>query len=325
MPSPLHGLNVVYLPPRLTTTPTQDLLASPPDFPGLTNQTDLWTDLSFASDEPPIDTHTRERESEADSNLLEIDERSEMDRTTQQHRLIMHLDKKHQPAPVDTSTQSVVATDNQSSPHPQGPFDLTSFLAGFGIDPFLVPPQPESDYSSLSSLSQSSLSSISAVGDIAQHSLSQADGEAQPASKRSRTGKNLIISQAPVVVPALRQAEPSSARAASELSDDHDPLTTPLTPAEDKRRRNTAASARFRAKKKEREQALERRSKDLETRVNELERECEGLRRENGWLKGLVIGVTGGNPSKGVVEDEAVGQEANHKRKRETNIGVVDS
>ena len=66
-----------------------------------------------------------------------------------------------------------------------------------------------------------------------------------------------------------------------------------MTAVEDKRRRNTAASARFRAKKKEREAALERRSKELEMRVGELERECEALRRENGWLKGLVVGVTG--------------------------------
>jgi hypothetical protein len=46
-------------------------------------------------------------------------------------------------------------------------------------------------------------------------------------------------------------------------------------------------------KKKEREAALEGKAKELETKVTELERECEGLRRENGWLKGLVVGVTG--------------------------------
>jgi hypothetical protein len=71
------------------------------------------------------------------------------------------------------------------------------------------------------------------------------------------------------------------------------PPNSHLSPAEDKRRRNTAASARFRLKKKEREAALEGKAKELETKVNELERECEGLRRENGWLKGLVVGVTG--------------------------------
>jgi len=68
---------------------------------------------------------------------------------------------------------------------------------------------------------------------------------------------------------------------------------TPLSPSEDKRRRNTAASARFRLKKKEREAALEKKAKELEVKVSELEKECEGLRRENGWLKGLVVGVTG--------------------------------
>jgi hypothetical protein len=46
-------------------------------------------------------------------------------------------------------------------------------------------------------------------------------------------------------------------------------------------------------KKKEREAALETKAKELETKVVELERECEALRRENGWLKGLVVGVTG--------------------------------
>jgi len=70
---------------------------------------------------------------------------------------------------------------------------------------------------------------------------------------------------------------------------------TPLTAAEDKRRRNTAASARFRAKKKEREAVMEGKAKDLEDRVIELERECESLRKENAWLKGLVLGTTTGD------------------------------
>jgi len=83
-----------------------------------------------------------------------------------------------------------------------------------------------------------------------------------------------------------------------------------VSTSEDKRRRNTAASARFRAKKKEREAAIEQHAKGLESRVSELERECEALRRENGWLKGLVVGVTqgGGDFSVGGVTS---------KRKRE--------
>lgn len=57
---------------------------------------------------------------------------------------------------------------------------------------------------------------------------------------------------------------------------------------EDKRRRNTAASARFRIKKKQREQALEQAAKELERRVHDLEEENNRLTTENGWLKSLI-------------------------------------
>lgn len=94
--------------------------------------------------------------------------------------------------------------------------------------------------------------------------------------------------------------KPKSRKSPDEEEEDPKDSETPLNAAEDKRRRNTAASARFRAKKKEREAALEKRAKELESRVGELERECEALRRENGWLKGLVVGVTQAGADLGV-------------------------
>ncbi|WFD31303.1 hypothetical protein MSPP1_002337 [Malassezia sp. CBS 17886] len=57
---------------------------------------------------------------------------------------------------------------------------------------------------------------------------------------------------------------------------------------EDKRRRNTAASARFRVKKKQREAALENSARDLEARVQELKQQNDRLRTENDWLRRLV-------------------------------------
>ncbi|KAF8527961.1 hypothetical protein BU17DRAFT_34879, partial [Hysterangium stoloniferum] len=57
---------------------------------------------------------------------------------------------------------------------------------------------------------------------------------------------------------------------------------------EDKRQRNTAASARFRIKKKQRDLNLERTVSDLTSRAEELERVATNLRRENTWLKELV-------------------------------------
>ncbi|GAA5881519.1 hypothetical protein JCM16303_005688 [Sporobolomyces ruberrimus] len=80
---------------------------------------------------------------------------------------------------------------------------------------------------------------------------------------------------------------------------------------EDKRRRNTAASARFRVKKKQREQALEQTAQELRDRVAALEQDVETLRTENGWLRGLITdkAVLGGkdgasNNKKRVREDD---------------------
>lgn len=57
---------------------------------------------------------------------------------------------------------------------------------------------------------------------------------------------------------------------------------------EDKRRRNTAASARFRVKKKQREQALEKQAKEMSDKVAQLEGKVQQLETENKWLKNLL-------------------------------------
>lgn len=61
-----------------------------------------------------------------------------------------------------------------------------------------------------------------------------------------------------------------------------------LAAEEDKRRRNTAASARFRVKKKQREAELEKKSKDMADKVSSLENKVHQLEMENKWLKGLI-------------------------------------
>jgi hypothetical protein len=67
-----------------------------------------------------------------------------------------------------------------------------------------------------------------------------------------------------------------------------------LEAEEDKRRRNTAASARFRVKKKQREQALEKTAKEMTEKASRLEKRVHELESENKWLKGLVTEKTGG-------------------------------
>jgi len=63
---------------------------------------------------------------------------------------------------------------------------------------------------------------------------------------------------------------------------------------EDKRRRNTAASARFRVKKKQREQALEKTAKEMTDKATKLEKRVHELELENKWLKGLITEKTSG-------------------------------
>jgi hypothetical protein len=67
-----------------------------------------------------------------------------------------------------------------------------------------------------------------------------------------------------------------------------------LAAEEDKRRRNTAASARFRVKKKQKEQQLEKTAKEMTDRVTQLEQENLQLKMENKWLKNLIVEKNGG-------------------------------
>lgn len=66
-----------------------------------------------------------------------------------------------------------------------------------------------------------------------------------------------------------------------------------LVAEEDKRRRNTAASARFRVKKKQREQALEKTVKDTQDKNSKLEARITQLEMENKWLKDLITEKNG--------------------------------
>ncbi|KAF9025347.1 hypothetical protein BDZ89DRAFT_83005 [Hymenopellis radicata] len=153
-------------------------------------------------------------------------------------------------------------------------------------DAHMTPQTPSFDLQALfaANLSQTSNPTLS-LAQLIQFAQVQTQNSAPPRNptislpeaKRART------SSAPTFSPANSPPNTASTSASS----------SSITPVDEKRRRNTAASARFRAKKKEREAALEEKAKILETRVGELERECEGLRRENGWLRGLVVGVVG--------------------------------
>ena len=83
-------------------------------------------------------------------------------------------------------------------------------------------------------------------------------------------------------------AESAASAASSNLSPPEDENGPKCTLDEEKRRRNLAASARFRQKKKLREQQLEQQTRELSNRATELEGKISELEQENDFLKALL-------------------------------------
>ncbi|KAI0081967.1 hypothetical protein K474DRAFT_1562168, partial [Panus rudis PR-1116 ss-1] len=294
-PSNLQGLNIVQPPaPQNPYLSDQDLLALPP-FPDLTAQLDLWTNLNFQSDEPLVSREGREGFDEKN--------KKDGDRYNMPEEELQDIGKVAEvQAHENVVTGTVLPPTNGSGTSQpllnmpglplQPPLDIAGLLSGFGIDPFQLPALQQQQPAQAAAPSLAQLLSLHAASlrppQPAPSQTAQQPTQSEPAAaaapapapKRARTARTSVSS-------VSSENSPESAR--SPESDDKS-NSTPLTAAEDKRRRNTAASARFRLKKKEREAALERKAKELEVRVGELEKECEALRRENGWLKGLVVG-----------------------------------
>ncbi|KAG6853750.1 hypothetical protein C0991_001766 [Blastosporella zonata] len=252
MPTNLQGLNIVF--PIHHDTDNNNLLAGQ-SYQPLSTELDLWTNLAFHDDAP--------LSAKIDGFYCGTGRAEEKKECT---ALTSYGSPSGETAIHDGRINAVSALQ-----HVPPPFDLHSFLEGFGGSSFSVPhiqapsfPSPLTQLSALHSASHPPLSPITASD--------------TRAAKRART-----------------RTRKKSISSADSLEEDREETPAPLrvSAAEEKRRSNTAASARFRLRKKEREAALEEKIKELESLVNELDKECEGLRRENGWLKGLVVGVTG--------------------------------
>jgi hypothetical protein len=87
-------------------------------------------------------------------------------------------------------------------------------------------------------------------------------------------------------VPIQTPTEPSLKRKSSTAPDNYEDASRRAT-EEAKRRRNNAASARFRVKKQH-EQALEKSAKGMSDKVQALEGRINQLETENKWLKNFI-------------------------------------
>lgn len=271
-PTNLQGLNIVL--PTSPAGDARDLVGHP--YPDLAAQLDLWTNLAFDSDEGPAVTKVDE-EALARKSVDDDDDHTSSE--------IGSPDNSH----VNVVSGNVLGMYRESDlPRQQSSLDINSLLAGLGIELFSAPQESTAFFPSLAQLL-----ALHAVQSSSPSAAAPASGQPQKtrsAEKNSHAG-GADEASPPAKRPRNRRTSEMLAAASADGALTSDQVAS--VAAEDKRRRNTAASARFRLKKKEREAALEGKAKELEVRVSELERECETLRRENGWLKGLVIGVTG--------------------------------
>ncbi|KAF9394908.1 hypothetical protein CPC16_009853 [Podila verticillata] len=118
----------------------------------------------------------------------------------------------------------------------------------------------------------------------------------EPVSKRQKTTTSPSTPSIPPSPLSVLESTPSSQdngeyelSAADSFSKDDPDYLTKVAVEEDKRKRNTAASARFRQKKKLREQALEQTAREQTLRAEGLEARVKELEMEVRWLRGLIV------------------------------------
>jgi len=318
-PSNVQGLNEIQATtsPKSYSSDSRDLLNFP-TYSDFNAQLDLWTNISFESDDHLLrkGDSSRQREGKTPS-----DDGDDDDATSKENELLYPTDAHENVVtgiPLPTQNSSPVPTSgSRQNPHQ---LDLAALLTSFGVNPLGI--QLQQQLQQQLQLQQPNLAgsalppNMASLAQILSLPLSVPPQVQTPIPSTSASDVQVQLNkQSPPAPKRARVAKsPTDAGVLSTNSPtEYNP--TPPHATEDKRRRNTAASARFRLKKKEREAALEKKSKELEVKVNELEKECEGLRRENGWLKGLVVGVTGGVAAPPQLSSLDI--RAGHKRPRE--------
>lgn len=296
-PSNVQGLNEIdtTTSPKSYSSDSRDLLNFP-NYSDFNAQLDLWTTISFESEDHLLRRGGTSHSSEGKSPGSEGDD----DEASSKESDVLYPGDAHENVVtgVPLPAQNTASVSTSGPRQIQQPLDLATLLSSFGVNPLgiqlqqqlqqqlqLQPPTPAGTAipANMPALAQllslplptSPQTQTPTPTSPAPGTQAQLNKQSPPAPKRPRVTKTSTDTGA----------------SPNDTANEYNP--TPPNPTEDKRRRNTAASARFRLKKKEREAALEKKAKELEVKVSELEKECEGLRRENGWLKGLVVGVTG--------------------------------
>ncbi|GAA5903443.1 uncharacterized protein JCM6883_005005 [Sporobolomyces salmoneus] len=285
-------------------------LSFPCDGNALQAQLEQWTNVAFDFDSPDFGSDPTPPLFEEKSSASEKPRFSSRGGES----LFTAVNHNHQPTLPATALNSSASTSTTELEH-TSTVDLSALLApptpaaashsdtsfiGSLVDPALALPDfnsapvalPASFFTSPSSGSTFDSTPLSAPPALP---LPQDSIAPSPAASTSSKGKKTASApkkKRASAVEKVKTLEPLPLPEGINTEGMTEEQLNALAIEEDKRRRNTAASARFRVKKKQREQALEQTAKELQDRVAELEKDVETLRTENGWLRGLITDKT---------------------------------
>ncbi|GAA5925455.1 hypothetical protein JCM3775_001414 [Rhodotorula graminis] len=320
-----HNWAFSQLAPSPGTTPdngptrdrTDDTLSFPCDSNALQAQLEQWTNVAFEFDSPDFADSTALANPDSDS-AKHLG--STIPAAAAAASPTAGADERNRyAARVGEFGFKPLLVHDHAEPHVQPTVDLSALLAsssaqpaGSLVDPALslpsfasaapaLPPSffaPETPASAAAPLdlvspaqfdaapspaASSSAGTVSSSTSAAKKAKGASSSSSGAASKKKRAPSAAVaakLASAAKTLPLPEGVDPSS------LNEDE---LNRLAIEEDKRRRNTAASARFRVKKKQREQELEQTAKELRERVAGLEKEVDTLKTENGWLRSLVV------------------------------------
>ncbi|GAA5873284.1 hypothetical protein JCM1840_000018 [Sporobolomyces johnsonii] len=284
-----------------TNGPSQDrnelTLSFPCDGSALQAQLEQWTTVAFDFDSPDFG---QDAACEEKSSSARVDDSKSLPRFSRGGESFFSAahaptDVRHSQQPSElTSTVDLAALLGTSAPTAAADsfggslvdpaLSLSSFASAAPILPsFFASPSAVASTSALPSLPPVTAPAIASASPAAP---SPASSSTPSTTKKAAAPKKKRASTAAAAAKPLPLPE---GIVTDGMTDEQ---LNQLAIEEDKRKRNTAASARFRVKKKQREAALEQSAKDLRERVAVLEKEVETLRTENGWLRGLIVDKT---------------------------------
>ncbi|GAA5836129.1 hypothetical protein JCM9279_002204 [Rhodotorula babjevae] len=288
---------------------TDDTLSFPCDSNALQAQLEQWTNVAFEFDSPDFadsstlagpDTDSAKHlgnntlaATAASSPTAGADERNRYAARVGEFGfkpLLVHDTEPHVQPTVDLS--ALLASSQSAGSLVDPALSLPSFASSApALPPSFFAPETPAAAAPLDLVSPATFdaapspaaSSSAGTSTSAKKAKGASSSSSSAASKKKRAPSAAVaakLATAAKTLPLPDGVDPSS------LNEDE---LNRLAIEEDKRRRNTAASARFRVKKKQREQELEQTAKELRERVAVLEKEVDTLKTENGWLRSLVV------------------------------------